>query len=247
MNFIKSFQQTNGSDSTIYCTRLFLFVLNFFCFTRSSLDLTHNSRQINFQFVKMRWKHRSAFFGISFVFEIEIQIRSYNIYWAESISLVVQQFNRAAPYAGECNPNQRVFGRLVGLFYQNHESACIILYFSWNKWENSKLTWHFSTAVLPDITYSSCTCTLYFWLTTVQPMIKSKILNHLEIIYSSEIYIHLITHNISNWSNKKSCPQLKLKLVQFCEPNCFCTDIALLVFVLSRNPSVDQFPFCQNF
>lgn len=123
---------------------------------------------------------------------------------------------------------------LVGLFYQKHGSACIILYFSWNKRENNKLTWHFRTAVLPDITYSSCTCTLYFWLTTVQPMIKSKILNHLEIIYSSEIYIHLITHNISNRSNKKSCPQSKLKLAKFSEPNCFCTDTTLFVLFPSK-------------
>lgn len=38
-------------------------------------------------------------------------------------------------------------------------------------WQNSltlTLTWHFSTAVLPVITYSSCTCTVYFWLTTVK-------------------------------------------------------------------------------
>lgn len=29
-----------------------------------------------------------------------------------------------------------------------------------------QITWHFSTAVFPDITYSSCTCTVYSWLTT---------------------------------------------------------------------------------
>lgn len=36
----------------------------------------------------------------------------------------------------------------------------------WVSLTTKLLTWHFNTAVFPDITYSSWTCTLYFWLTT---------------------------------------------------------------------------------
>lgn len=44
----------------------------------------------------------------------------------------------------------------------------------WVSFTTKLLTWHFNTAVFPDITYSSWTCTLYFWLTT-----ETRILVHI--------------------------------------------------------------------
>lgn len=46
-----------------------------------------------------------------------------------------------------------------------------------------QITWHFRTAVFPDITYSSCTWTVYSWLTTVNGKLQNMKRHLVSVIY----------------------------------------------------------------
>lgn len=67
-------------------------------------------------------------------------------------------------------------------------------------------TWHLSTAVLPDITYSSCTWTLYFWLTTVKKREFPKWIKHCNFhffLLARNIFLKNTTETIcSLWVEK---------------------------------------------